>query len=508
MALFHFHVTQIKRSTGQSAVASAAYRAGEKLHSEYYGEDSDYTKKGGVICSEILLPSHAPPEYSDRETLWNAVEKGERGKNAQLAYSFDIALQNELSLDENIALTRQFLSEQFVSRGMIVDYAIHQPEKDGISNPHFHVMCPIRPLKEDGTWDAKQHREYLLDEAGNPLLDDAGHQKFNAVPTTDWGTPETLDAWRKAWADLCNAKFAEKNLDCRIDNRSYKKQDVDLIPTVHEGPAVREMEKRGIRTDKGDHNRLIRQINAALKDLKSKLKALVTWIADLKAELSKPPEPTVYDLLNVALQRRNEGAWSFVARSKNLQSSSKLVAYLQQHGITTVSDLEAHIQDVSAQSEPVKTKLNAVRESMKQIDDVLKAGERYEKLKPVFDEYSKKFFKKSKDSFYAEHEKELKSFYAVRRKLKDYLDDNGIFHAGKLEKRRDTLEKEFDHINEENAPLKEQIATLNAIRKAITQAKADSSENRGYNPISEPQNVQKEPQHEQPQPKKKHELEI
>ncbi len=83
-ALFHFHVTQIKRSAGQSAVASAAYRAGEKLHSEYYGEDSDYTRKGGVICSEILLPSHAPPEYADRETLWNAVENAERGKKRSL----------------------------------------------------------------------------------------------------------------------------------------------------------------------------------------------------------------------------------------------------------------------------------------------------------------------------------------------------------------------------------------------------------------------------------------
>ena len=82
IALYHFHVTQIKRSAGQSAIASAA---GEKLHSEYYGEVSDYTRKGGVICSEILLPSHAPPEYADRETLWNAVEKAERGKKAQLA---------------------------------------------------------------------------------------------------------------------------------------------------------------------------------------------------------------------------------------------------------------------------------------------------------------------------------------------------------------------------------------------------------------------------------------
>ena len=73
IALFHFHVTQIKRSAGQSAVASAAYRAGEKLHSEY-------TRKGGVVCSEILLPSHAPPEYAARETLWNAVEKAELAK--------------------------------------------------------------------------------------------------------------------------------------------------------------------------------------------------------------------------------------------------------------------------------------------------------------------------------------------------------------------------------------------------------------------------------------------
>ena len=101
MALFHLSVTQTKRSAGQSAIASAAYRSGEKLYSEYYGEYSDYTRKGGVICSNILLPSHAPPEYADRQTLWNAVEKAERGKNAQLAYSFDIALQNEFSLEEN-----------------------------------------------------------------------------------------------------------------------------------------------------------------------------------------------------------------------------------------------------------------------------------------------------------------------------------------------------------------------------------------------------------------------
>ena len=133
MALFHFTVDQMKRSEGQSAIASAAYRSGERLYSEYYGEYSDYTRKGGVICSDILLPSHAPPEFADRQTLWNAVEQVERGKKAQLAYSFEIALQNEFTIEENIALARQFLLDNFVSRGMTVDVAFHEKEiEDGV----------------------------------------------------------------------------------------------------------------------------------------------------------------------------------------------------------------------------------------------------------------------------------------------------------------------------------------------------------------------------------------
>ena len=219
MALFHLSVTQTKRSAGQSAIASAAYRAGERLYSEYYGEYSDYTRKGGVICSDILLPSHAPPEYADRQTLWNAVEKAERGKNAQLAYSFDIALQNEFSLEENIALARQFLLENFVSRGMVVDFAVHQPDREdgGIPNPHFHVLCPIRPIEQNGKWGLKQRRVYELDEDGNRIRDADGKFVFNAVPTTDWGSPETLEYWRQTWAELCNGKFAEKGLDVRMN---------------------------------------------------------------------------------------------------------------------------------------------------------------------------------------------------------------------------------------------------------------------------------------------------
>ena len=104
MALYHFHVTQIKRSEGRTAVASAAYRAGEKLHNLWDGEIHDYTKKGGVISAEIMLPECAPKRFSDRSTLWNEVEQVEKNYNAQLAYSFDMALQNEFSLEENLSL--------------------------------------------------------------------------------------------------------------------------------------------------------------------------------------------------------------------------------------------------------------------------------------------------------------------------------------------------------------------------------------------------------------------
>ena len=199
MALFHFTADQIKRSEGQSVMASAAYRSGEKLHSTYYGEDSDYTRKKGVICSEILLPPHAPREFADRETLWNAVEHAEHGKKAQLAYSFEISLQNEFSLEENIALARKFLLDNFVSRGMTVDVVFHEKETEegGTPNPHFHFLCPIHPMNPDGTWGFKQHRVYRLDEDGNRIRDQNGKFLFDAVPTTDWGDAETLEQWRK-----------------------------------------------------------------------------------------------------------------------------------------------------------------------------------------------------------------------------------------------------------------------------------------------------------------------
>ena len=465
IALFHFHVTQITRSAGQSAVAAAAYRSGEKLHSEYYGEDSDYTHKGGVICSEILLPAHAPPEYADRETLWNAVEKVECGKKAQLAYSFDIALQNEFSMEENINLARQFLLEQFVSRGMIVDFAVHSPDKEGgISNPHFHVMCPIRPIEANGKWGNKQRRKYVLDENGERIPDGTGDYVFNAVPTTDWGSPETLEHWRQAWAELCNAKFAEKELPCRIDHRSYERQGVDLLPTVHEGPTVRAMERKGIATEKGEFNRWVKATNAAIRDIRKKIAALAEWLKEVKAELSKPKAPDLISLLQAYFDRRNAGAYSRKARINNLKEMNALFNYLMEHGIHDLDTLEDLVNTLRESSDALKETLDSQTARMKEIRKLPQYLSTYRELKPVYDGLQRIKFTRSKEKYKADHAAELKQFYEARRKL------SAQFPDGKFD--RHALEEEYTRLEQEHAGTYAQFQSIRADSQQLWKIKS------------------------------------
>ena len=442
MALFHFTVDQMKRSEGQSAIASAAYRSGERLYSEYYGEYSDYTRKGGVICSDILLPSHAPPEFADRQTLWNAVELVERGKKAQLAYSFEIALQNEFTIEENIALARQFLLDNFVSRGMTVDVAFHEKETEdgGLPNPHFHFLCPMRPMNPDGTWGFKQHRVYRLDEDGNRIRDQNGKFLFDAVPTTDWGSPETLEHWRKAWADVCNAKFEEKGLDVRIDHRSYLRQGVDLLPTVHEGAAVRAMEKKGIRTEKGEFNRWIKATNAVIRDIRKKIALLSDWIKEIKAELAKPQTPDLVFLLRAYYSKRSAGAYSQKGKISNLKEMNDTFNYLRANGIYSLEDLEHRVSEHSAATESLKKTLDEQTARMKEIKQLYDSSAAFQNLKPVYDGLQKIKFEKPRAKYKAEHEAELIQFYAARRKL------TGEFPDGKVDMKK--LSDEYDELEQ------------------------------------------------------------
>lgn len=474
MALYHLSVKQIKRSAGQSAVAAAAYRAGKKLHSNYYGEDADYTKKGGVVFTEILLPSHAPPAYADRETLWNAVEKIEEHPKAQLAYSFDIALQNEFSMEENISLARRFVEEQFVSRGMIADLAVHTPDKDNGENPnpHFHVLCPIRPLNEDGTWGKKQRREYVLDEHGNRIPDGDGDYVFNAVPTTDWGRPETLEHWREEWARLCNEKFKEKQIADRIDHRSYERQGVDQIPTVHEGPHVRQMESRGILTERGDLNRWIRQTNRMAAGIRKMLAELTARIKEIAAILTAPQEKTLSQIVMDYYDERNKGAWSRTARIGNLKSMSEMVNFLQQHNLRTVEDLEKRKNSLQTKLDGKQKSIKASETRMKEISELLHMVDIYQENKDIYDKWYNTKFPLMKNKIKADHEKEIQKFQMAARKLKPHL-QNGNIPISQWRKELSSLEKEYEKNKAEINAIKTEARSLTQISIAVSYAVED-----------------------------------
>ena len=274
MAIYHCSIKIIKRSQGRSAVAAAAYRSGQKLTNEWDGITHDYTKKGGVVYSEILLSAHAPPEFSDRSTLWNSVEEIEKSRNAQLAREIEIALPAELDRRAQITLVRAYVRDTFVAPGMCADFSIHDK---GDGNPHAHIMLTLRPLNERGEWDAKCRKEYDLDGHGQRIQLPGGNFKSHRVNITDWNDPGKAEKWRAQWADPVIVHLKQIGLSERVDHRSYARQGVQKIPTVHMGVAATQMERRGFVTEKGAVNREIAAQNRLLKEIKARITRLYNW---------------------------------------------------------------------------------------------------------------------------------------------------------------------------------------------------------------------------------------
>ena len=179
----HFKISIVKRSQGQSAVAGAAYQSGERLFSEYDQKTKFYNKKKELVHAEIMLPPHAPPGYADRATLWNAVEAVENQWNSQLARRIVLALPREVPKDQYLPMLKEFCNEQFVSKGMVADFAIHDK---GDGNPHAHILLTLRAMDEHGKWLPKARKVYDLDENGERIRLPSGNWKCHKENTVDW----------------------------------------------------------------------------------------------------------------------------------------------------------------------------------------------------------------------------------------------------------------------------------------------------------------------------------
>jgi hypothetical protein len=219
---------------GHSVVASAAYRSGETLYDQHAQKTFDYRAKEDVIHTEIMTPEHAPVWASDRSFLWSQVEITEKRKDAQLARDIIAALPRELNYEQQIALVREFVQEQFVDKGMIADIAIHDKwASDGGRQPHAHIMLTMRDVTKEGF--GKKNRE--------------------------WNDRTHVSTWRAAFADTTNRHLEAAGRSERLSLESYAARGIDKVPGEHLGPEAWNLEKKGRETFKGDLNREIEHVN-------------------------------------------------------------------------------------------------------------------------------------------------------------------------------------------------------------------------------------------------------
>ena len=310
MAIYHCSIKIGSRAKGQSAVAAAAYRAGDELEDKETGLVSDYSRKGGVVFSEISLCENAPAEYADRETLWNAVHEIEKAKNSQLWREFEVALPQELSRAEQIDTVRDFV-KGLTEQGMCVDWSLHDKE-DG--NPHAHIMATMRSITEDGKWAPKSRKVYDLDENGERIfqkVDKSGRKQYknHKEDYNDWNKKERVEEWRAAWAACCNARLAERD---RIDHRSYERQGIEQEPTIHEGYAARKIAAEGKPSERVLINEEIRKRNNMLKQLAEQLHNIEQQLAELIKEKGSAAINAGKQRIADLLARRNRTADSNV----------------------------------------------------------------------------------------------------------------------------------------------------------------------------------------------------
>ncbi|ENW85176.1 hypothetical protein F908_00075 [Acinetobacter sp. NIPH 284] len=249
MAIYHCSTKTVNRSSGRTAIASSAYRAGEKLEDERTGLTHDFTRKDGVAHTEII--SNLDIEI-DRSQLWNLAEQSENRKDARTAREWVIALPDELDADQRKDLAKAFATALVDRYGVIADLAIHEPSKGGNDkNHHAHIMLTTRKAELD------PENNLILTTKAEIELSNAKRKTLN-IGTTQ----EDIKQIRATWADLANHALEQAGQQQKIDHRSYADQNNGLQATIHEGTKVTQLRRQGIDTEISRFNDNVKQQNS------------------------------------------------------------------------------------------------------------------------------------------------------------------------------------------------------------------------------------------------------
>lgn len=332
MAIYHLEAKVISRGAGRSAVAAAAYMSCSQILNDYDGVQHDYTRKQGLVWQQIFLPEYAPAEWSDRGTLWNAVEENEKTKDSRLAREFVVALPIGMGKADWQKLLTEFIQDNFVADGMCADVCIH--DTDG-HNPHAHILVTVRPLAENGQWQYKTEKEYLCVRDGEEkgftgaefkqaqregwekqyqykvgrkkeymapsAAEAAGYERVSKTPKSTrfgrqnpiaarWNSDEQLVLWRSAWADVTNRYLERVGAEVRIDHRSHADRGILEQPTIHEGVTARAMEQQGFIADRCELNRQIKADNKLLRELRSAFEKIAKAVKNTVPALAEAME--------------------------------------------------------------------------------------------------------------------------------------------------------------------------------------------------------------------------
>jgi len=468
MPVPHLNIRIVQRSKGSSAVAGAAYQAGEKLFSEYDQKSKDHRRKQPeVVYTEILLPANAPPEYADRATLWNSTEEAEKQWNAQLARRFVLALPREVPLEKCPQMLKEYCEEQFVSKGMCCDFAIHDPDPPG-HNPHCHIMLTMRAIDENGKWMPKSRKVYDLDGNGERIKLPSGRWKSHKEDTVDWNEQYHAEEWRHGWEIVQNRYLEMSGSPERVDMRSYERQGLDIVPTVHMGAAVCALESKGIETNIGNLNRDIKAANRMMNAVRRTIKNLRSWIAEIleatKAAFTeteadkKNTSPTLTALLSsyLNLRKAERSEWSRYGQQKgtvdDLKAVSQAMNYLQNHELFTLEDLDAALQGVNEKGKSISAAMKKAEKRMQVITGIQRAVADFNTHKAVHDKYLKIGWKTRQAAFAESHRDELDSFNKAFR----YLKKQGV----DLNVNLDALQTEYDGLKSSHAELAGQLAAV------------------------------------------------
>ena len=272
MAIYHLSTKPVKRSSGRSATASSAYRAGVELTDERTGTKHDYTKRGGVVTADCFAIQNNKKVSLSRGELWNKAEQAENRKDARTAREIVINLPHELDKDARIKLVDDFAQDLAKKYNCGVDYAVHLPDKEGDQrNHHAHILMTTRAVE--------------LDQNGNIELTDKTSLELSNRKLKELNLPKTqeqIKSLRAEWAELTNERLAQYGIDARIDHRSFEEQGIDKQATVKMGWRATALERRGIKTDVGDLNRQIKADNAQRADLRAELSAFKEAQAEIE----------------------------------------------------------------------------------------------------------------------------------------------------------------------------------------------------------------------------------